>query len=108
MKFFIPLGRDEARERQMYLAIKRSLSKALHTKFTSQEIASVHYQHDGQEFDLDVGQPHPLNGETIMVILCGNPRTQYYVCTPTRGVSQGQHIRVEAQDVVSVTEFGLP
>jgi hypothetical protein len=36
-----------------------------------------------------VGQPHPLNGETIMLILCGHPRTHYYVCTCTRGVSEG-------------------
>jgi hypothetical protein len=107
MKFFIPLGRDEARERRVYHGIRRSLTDALGTRFTVQEICSLHYQHDGQEFDLDVGQPHPLNGETIMVILCGNPCTHYYVCTRTRGVSEGQPFLVDAQEVLSVIEFGM-
>jgi hypothetical protein len=107
MKFFIPLGRDVARERRIYRDIKRSLAKALHTRFTTQEIASLHCQHDGQEYDLDVGQPHPLTGETIMVILCGNPCTHYYVCTRTRGVSEGQPFLVDAQHVLSVIEFGV-
>lgn len=107
MRFFIPLGRDEAGERRIYRDIKRSLAKTLHTRFTTQEIASLHCQHDGQEFDLDVGQPHPLNGETIMVILCGVSRTHYYICTRTRGISEGQPFLVDAQDVLSVIEFGV-
>jgi hypothetical protein len=105
MKFFIPLGRDEARERHVYHGIRRALANALHTRFTPQEIHSLHCQSEGQEFYLDVGQPHPLNGETIMVILCGNPCTHYYVCTRTRGISQGQPFLVDACDVLSVTEF---
>ena len=107
MKFFIPLERDEARDRRIYHDIKRSLAKGLHTNFTSQEIYSLHCRDEGGEVHLDVGQPHPLNGETTMVILCGNPCTHYYVCTRARGISQGQPILVEAQDVVSVTEFAL-
>ena len=105
MKFFIPLERDEARERRMYRDLKRALAKALHIRFTPQEISSLHCQHAGQEFHLDVGQPHPLNGETIMVILCGTSRTLYYVCTRTRGIGQSQPLRVDAHDVLSVTEF---
>jgi hypothetical protein len=107
MKFFIPWERDEARDRRMYRDIKRSLAKALRTRFTKQEVWSLHCQHDGHEFDLNVGQPHPLNGETIMVILCGTSRTLYYICTRTRGICQGQPILVDAPDVLSVTEFAL-
>jgi hypothetical protein len=107
MKFFIPLERDVAGERRIYRDIKRSLAKALHTRFTTQEIASLHCQLDGQDFDLHAGQPYPLNGETIMVILCGVSRTHYYVCTRTSGVSEGQPFLVDAQDVVSVTKFGV-
>jgi hypothetical protein len=105
MRFFIPLERDEARERRMYRDIKRSLTKALHTKFTQQEIASLHCQYHGREVYLDVGQPHPLNGETIMVILCGTSPKLYYVCTRTKGIFQGLPILVDARDVLSVTEF---
>jgi hypothetical protein len=107
MRFFIPLERDEARERHIYRSLKRSLAKALHTTFTTQEICSLHCQHAGEEIHLDVGQPHPLNGETIMVILCGTPLTPYYVCTRTRGISQGQPFPIDAQDVLLVTEFTL-
>jgi hypothetical protein len=107
MKFFIPLERDEARERQVYHSIKRSLTKALHTRFTRQEVFSLQYRHEGQEVHLDVGQPHPFNGETIMVILCGASRTVYYVCTQTRGVSQGEPFVVDAHEVLSVTEFAV-
>jgi hypothetical protein len=105
MKFFIPWERDEARDRRMYRDIKRALAKVLHTKFTPQEICSLHCKYNGQECHFDVGQPHPLNSETIMAILCGASRTVYYVCTRTRGISQGQPICVDAQDVVGVTEF---
>jgi hypothetical protein len=106
MKFFIPMGRDKPRERRVYHNIRRSLAEALGTRFTAQEICSLHCQHEGQAVDLDVGQSHPLNGETIMVILCGNPCTHYYVCTRTRGISEGQPFRVDAQEVLSSTEFG--
>ena len=53
----------------MYNHLKRLLSAALETPFTERQICSLHYQHEGQEYDVDVGQSHPVNGEIIVAIL---------------------------------------
>src|SRR5687767_14135785 len=105
MKFFIPIPRDAGWEREVYNRIKWCLSTALATPFTERQICSLHCQHEGREYDLDVGQPHPLNGETIVAILYGTSPARYYACTHTRGVSQGWPFPIEVQDVRSVTEF---
>jgi len=105
MRFFLPIGRDSAWEREMYHHLKRLLSAALETPFTERQICSLHYQHEGQEYDVDVGQSHPVNGEIIVAILEGTLPPRYYVCTRTRGVFEGQPIFIDAPDVFSVTEF---
>ena len=55
----------------MYNHLKRLLSAALETPFTERQICSLHYQHEDQEYDVDVGQSHPVNGEIIVAILEG-------------------------------------
>jgi hypothetical protein len=85
MKFFLPIGRDVAWERETYTLLKRLLSATLATSFTERQICSLHYQAEGQASDVDVGQPHPLNGEIIIAILEGTSPPRYYVCTRTRG-----------------------
>jgi hypothetical protein len=71
MKFFLPIRRDVAWERETYTLLKRLLSAALATSFTERQICSLHYQAEGQASDVDVGQPYPLNGEIIIAILEG-------------------------------------
>jgi hypothetical protein len=105
VKFFLPIRRDAAWERETYHHLKQCLSAALATSFTERQICSLHYQAEGQASNVDVGQPHPLNGEIIIAILCGTSPPRYYVCTRTRGVSYGPPILIDAQDVLSVTEF---
>ena len=105
MKFFLPIGRDAAGERETYNHLKQLLSAALATPFTERQICSLHYQHEGQAYDVDVGQPHPVNSEIIVAILERDLTPRYYVCTRTRGVFQGHPMFIEAHDVLSVTEF---
>jgi hypothetical protein len=105
MRFFLPIGRDVAGEREIYNHIKQLLSAVLGTPFTERQICSLHYQHDGQAYDVDVGQPHPVNGEIIVAILYGTLPARYYVCTRTHGVFQGQPMLIEAHEVLSVIEF---
>ena len=50
----------------------------------------------------EVGKPHWINGERVLVILESNA---YLVCTGNRGVLRGQPILVGKQEVSSVTEF---
>jgi hypothetical protein len=105
MRFFLPIGRDAAGERETYNHIKQLRSAALATPFTERQICSLHYQHDGQEYDVDVGQPHSVNGEIIVAILYGTLPSRYCVCTRRRGVFQGQPTLIETYDVLSVTQF---
>jgi hypothetical protein len=105
MRFFLPIRRDAAGEREMYNHIKQLLAAALETPFTERQICSLHYHHDGQEYDADVGQPHPVNGEIIIAILYGTLPPRYYVCTRTRGIFQGHPMFIDVHDVLSVTEF---
>jgi hypothetical protein len=105
MKFFMPLKRDAGWEREAYDRIKLSLSTALETEFTERKICSLHYQQDGREYDVDVGQPHPLTNETVVAILYGTSPARYYVCTHTRGIVHSSPMFIGARDVFSVTEF---
>jgi len=105
MRFFFPIGRDAAGELETYNHLKQFLSAALATPFTERQICSLHYQHAGQAYDVDVGQPHPVTGEIIIALLEGTLPPRYYVCTHTRGVFEGQPVFIEASDVLSVTEF---
>jgi hypothetical protein len=55
--------------------------------------------------DVDVGDVFPITGEPVEAILYDESRDLYLVCTPTRGVAEGQPILVGNSKVRDIRHF---
>jgi hypothetical protein len=105
MKFFVPAAKDKAQERQVYQAIKESLSNELGAVFDNRRVFRLRYVHEGKEYYAEVGKPHDLNGEPVVAILYEPGRSLYHVCTTNRGVAGGMSILVGGHSVRLSEDF---
>lgn len=55
--------------------------------------------------DVDVGDVFPITGEPVEAILYDESRDLYLVCTPTRGVAEGNPILVGNDKIRDVRHF---
>lgn len=105
MKFFIPETQDAAHELCVYSAIKELLGKELGAVFDERKVRSLRYVQGGKEYYAEVGSPHYLNGETVIVILHEPQRSLYHICTTNRGVVRETSIFVVEGFVRAVEDF---
>jgi hypothetical protein len=105
MEFFIPSAEDGAQAERVYAATKKFLSEGLGAVFTEERYFKIRYEHNGEEHDAEVGQPHYVNGEPVVAILYDRRFHIYHVCTLNRGVARGMSILVGANGVRQAVLF---
>ena len=85
MEFFVPHATDAEQAERAYAAIKEFVAGQVGS-LTDKRIYRIRFSHDGNCFDLRVGDIHPQLGERVIAIFEGYI---YYVCTQNRGVVRG-------------------
>lgn len=102
MKFFVPEASTPEQAEEVWNATRRFAGETMAREIGTQRIFRLRYVHNAKSLTAEVGQPEPLTGEPVLVILDSNP---YLVCTPNRGVVRGTPVLVGRQAVRDVVEF---
>lgn len=105
MKFFIPFAKDKDQAVEVYQGIRQFLGEELGANFSDRRIRWLRYLDDGKEYEAEVAQSSPINGEPVIAILYEPGRQLYHVCTPTRGVARGISILVGTHEVRGFDDF---
>ena len=99
--FFIPHLKDTSQQETVYQNIRTFVSEQV-GPLKDRRIQQISFSHDGQDFDLSVGQIHPEIGEDVVAIFEGHI---YYICTPTRGVVRGEPYLVGRSETHGTQDF---
>jgi len=70
---------------------------------TDRKIYRIEFVHDGEHYDLCVGQPEYNSGETVIAILDADE--EYLICTPTQGGYRGKPIGVAKVKTLTIEDF---
>lgn len=88
-EFFIPAAKDAEQAGEVWEAVWKFAGETMNGPISRRRIFRIEYTHNGKSLDAEVGQPDPLDGETVVAILEG---PSYLVCTYNRGVKRGMPI----------------
>ncbi|MBD2526657.1 hypothetical protein [Nostoc sp. FACHB-133] len=105
MKFFIPAADSSTSEQEVYKAIKLHLGEGLGAKFSERRIRILQWQHDGKQYEAEVGKTTLFNNEIVIAILYDPSRKLYHICTPNRGVLRDISILAGESSIISVIDF---
>lgn len=102
MKFFIPEAKNEEQAEKVYEDIKAFAVQNTGWQIEDAKIFSIHYRHNGKEYNAEVGQMEHFIGDYVIAILESNA---YLICTRYRGVIKGEPILVGKHEVLSIKYF---
>lgn len=105
MKFFLPHAGDATKARHLYTGIREFLTKELGAVLTEQRIFGLTYVHENRLLQVEVGEPHPVERQTVDAIFFDESVGIYYICTRSHGVTRGHPIVVNAEHVEDVVPF---
>lgn len=105
MQFFIPAANSVEERDRVYEAVKKHLTNEVGAKFSSRQIYSLNYVHNGKTYKAVVGQEESGDLGMVIAILFDQSRSLYLVCTPYRGVISCSPILVGAHDVQAIIDF---
>jgi hypothetical protein len=84
VKFFIPTTDGiEQRDR-----LRAAIAQRLGGNFGEERIYRLRYVSGGEQYDVRIGEPHPVTRDPILLILFENDRGVYFICT-RRSVTSG-------------------
>lgn len=98
--FFVPFAADDAQAQKVLEATKQFNSVP-----NAEALFKISYIHNGQRLVATVGEPDPLMGEIVLIILYDEPPGPYLVCTENRGVVRGGPILAAADWQTHATAF---
>lgn len=100
--FFIPNAADDAERDRVYDAIVRFNGVPAPQRFYS-----ISYYHNARHLVATVGEPDPLEGNTVIAILRDGSyqNAPYLICTPDRGVIRGGPIFADGSLRTVATPF---
>lgn len=87
MRFFVPVATDQVEAERVYQGIRIFVSAEGFGPLSEKRIARIQFSHDGNRFNLSVGETHPQLNEMVIAILESD--RVYLICTPNRGVARG-------------------
>lgn len=105
VKFFLPHAHDPSQEHKIYADLRDFLAGELGAHLTDRKIFRVTYRHEGRDYPIEVGKPHPDVAEVVDAILHDGSIGVYYLCTRSHGVVRGHPIVVNVADVESEELF---
>lgn len=100
MKYFIPAADTPGKRDELRAAIIARLGG----NFGAERIYRVRYASGGEEYDVKVGEPHPVTRDPVLLIAYENDRAVYYICTQ-RSVTSGIPILAPLHSVREVEYF---
>jgi hypothetical protein len=123
VEFFIPHIPDPDYAEKIWQETRSFMGLQGSRQVTDQRIFRLEYEHNGKQWEAEIGQPHPYGhpvtswetdyvpdyddpkaGQWVVVIL-ENEGGPYLVCTQDRGVLHGEPIRVGLNEVREVVYF---
>jgi hypothetical protein len=102
VKFFVPAASTPEQAEEVWNATRKFAGDTMAGPIGARRIFRLSYLHKGKRLTAEVGQPEPLTGEPVVVILDSNP---YLVCTQDRGVVRGTPVLVGRGAVSEVVDF---
>ena len=106
MKLPVPGSTDEQDALMAWNALATYVKDTFGWEVSTRKVLRLVYGHQGKENTLEVGAPHPANGQVVVVILETREASMpYVVLTQTRGVERGVPFLIWKDEVTSVTEF---
>lgn len=109
--FYVPGAEGiETTDEDLYESIVKALEESQGAKVSDDRIQGVRYRdphpkHEKDEFDIEVGDIHPVTGDKVEAILFDESRGCYLICSPSRGVAGGVPILVGDDRVQDVEYF---
>lgn len=106
MKLFVSGSTDEQDALREWNTLATYVKDTFSWKVSTKKVLRLVYGHQKEKYTLEVGAPHPANGQVVVVILDTREASMpYLVHTQTRGVERGVPFLVGKDEVTSVTEF---
>ena len=106
MKLLVPGSTDEHDALREWNILATYVKDTLSWEVSTRKVLRLAYEHLGEKHTLEVGAPHPANGQVVVVILDTREASMpYLVLTQSRGVERGVPFLVGKNEVTSVTEF---
>ncbi len=106
MKLLLPGSTNEQDALRAWNTLAIYVKDTFSWEVSTRKIFRLVYGQQGEEHTLDVGAPHPANGQVVVVILETREASMpYLVLTQTRGVDRGVPFLVGKDEVESITEF---
>jgi hypothetical protein len=105
MKFFVPFTSGPSERDNVYQGIRRSVGLYTGAALTVARIFRLEYMEEGAGVLVEVGQPHPINGEVVMAIFYDEGQDLFFVCTPHRGAMRHRPFVVRGATVKIMREF---
>ena len=89
MQFFVPDPADPAKAERLYASIK-AFAVSQNDSVQERRIYGLTYRHNSKQYNVKVGDIHPLNGEQVIAIFRQERLSGcYLICTANRGVVRG-------------------
>lgn len=110
-EFFVPIAEEmDETDEELFEAITMFMEDQSFGPFSEDRIAGIVYMDPESRFDFDeveanVGDMLKTTGERVEAILYDEGRDQYLICTPNRGVAEGQPIVVDEDQIEEVFYF---
>ncbi|KRA65382.1 hypothetical protein ASD89_17595 [Caulobacter sp. Root656] len=89
MKFFVPYADSPEQADRVWNATRDFLTTQGRPT-QPERYGRIVFTHNGKHYDLKVGDIHPDLREEVFVIFKGIAPGPHYICTPSRGVVQGE------------------
>ena len=106
MKLFVPESTDEEDALRAWNTLATYVKEIFSWEVSARKVSRIVYGQRGEKHTLEVGEPHPANGQVVVVILDTRGASMpYLVLTQTRGVERGVPFLVGKDEVTSVKEF---
>jgi hypothetical protein len=104
VEFFVPQTSTPEQAEKVWEATRKFAAETMDREIGTRRIFRLEYRHDGDDLVAEVGQPEPLTGEPVLVILEADP---YLICTPSRGVARGIPILAGAKSISRIVDFTM-
>ena len=102
MQFRVPATSSMEHALEIFYGVRKFLhSKGFQLFFTA--ISKIEYAGNSHKETVEVSEASMMNGETVMLIF--ETENEFLVCTPSRGIAEGEPIIIDRSQTIQVTYF---
>lgn len=105
MKFFIPVTKSRPNEEEIYLYIKKLVSKTTGASISDRRIFKLELRQEEKQISVEVGMNYPSTEDKVHAIFYDETRKMYCICTTKRGLEKQLPIIFGQDEVISYEDF---